>query len=112
MKDVENMNWCICSDGVGGRMMRELKTRMLEHSYMTEVMLRLRETEGLCITDLCNTGAGINGTRYRRVVELLDAGLAEARIGSGKCHNRKSIYLTEKGRKVADSLASLEELMG
>lgn len=92
--------------------MRELKIRMLEHSYMTEVLLRLRETEGLCITDLCNTGAGINGTRYRRVVELLDAGLAETKIGSGKCHNRKSIYLTEKGRRVADSLASLEELMG
>ena len=92
--------------------MKGQKARVLEHSYMTEILLRLRETEGLCITDLCNTGSGINGTRYRRVMELLDAGLVETRIGSGKCHNRKSMYLTEKGRKVADSLASLEELMG
>ena len=50
--------------------MKGQKTRMLEHSYMTEILLRLRETEGLCITDLCNTGSGINGTRYRRVMEL------------------------------------------
>ena len=88
------------------------RLRVLERNYVTEILLALRETEGLCITDLCNTGSGINGTRHRRVMELLDAGLLETRIGSGKCHNRKSMYLTEKGRKVADSLASLEELMG
>ena len=88
------------------------RLRVLERNYVTEILLALRETEGLCITDLCNTRSGINGTRYRRVMELLDAGLVETRIGSGKCHNRKSMYLTEKGRKVADSLASLEELMG
>ena len=87
------------------------KMRVLERNYATEILLALRDGGDKCIADVCLTEYGMNGTRHRRVKELEEAGLIEIRSNPRRCHNRKSLFLTERGRRVADALAEIREVM-
>lgn len=92
--------------------MRRDKLRFLEATKAAAVLIYLLEKKEAPLTTLTEDLRLSRSTVYNTLRALLEAGLISERREEKVFPRRRLIFLTEKGKKVAELLKEVEKILG
>ena len=83
----------------------------LERKHALSILWYVKNNPGMTKTDIVRMDRGGEKTKYAILSELVDLGLIESRISSGRSWNSECLYLTEPGKRIADHIEAINQIM-
>jgi hypothetical protein len=83
---------------------------ILQQRFAMYILLRVYEKPGIYKKEAVDEDAGAMGAKYETLAKLIDAGLI-VEDEKKYVHNKKPLFLTETGLKVAEHLKSIHEIL-
>lgn len=90
----------------------EWYSSVLEKKYALSVLWYVRNNPGMTKTDIVRMDRGGEKTKYGILAELMDLGLISSEKDPEGRWNTEHLVLTEEGRKIADHIEEINEIMG
>jgi len=83
---------------------------ILQQRFAMFILLRIYENPGIYKKEAVDEDAGAMGAKYETLAQLIEAGLVYE-DDKKYVHNKKPLFLTDKGTEVAKRLQEIHEIL-